>query len=142
MTFQELAQSLPNGFHDAELHRLEIDYVQQVLRMELVVWIGRMSARETRELYRPAEVVVEKVGFLAMESPDENSPWNEAGALTIDTGTVDPQECSFQLPPVPTGTSVTRVYVYDWNRDFYFAGANAQLEWTGPEVNRDIDLVP
>lgn len=142
MTFQELAQSLPNGFHDAELHRLEIDYVQQVLRMELVVWIGRMSARETRELYRPAEVVVEKVSFLIMESPDENSPWNEAGALTIDTGTVVPEECSVQLPSIPAGSSVTRVYVYDWNRSFYFAGASAQLEWTGPEVNRDGDLIP
>lgn len=139
MTFQELAQSLPNGFHDAELHRLEIDYVQQVLRMELVVWIGRMKARETRELYRPAQVVVERLAFLVMEPADQGTPWSEAGALTIDTGSAVPKDCLIPLPLAPDGTTVTSVYVYDWNRYFYFAGGPARLEWIGPEVNRDLD---
>ena len=36
MTFEEVAASLPNGFHDAELQRFEMDYVHRTLRFNLV----------------------------------------------------------------------------------------------------------
>lgn len=36
MTFKEAAASLPNGFHDAELQRFEMDYVHRTLRFDLV----------------------------------------------------------------------------------------------------------
>ena len=43
MTFEEVAALLPNGFHDAELQRFEMDYVHRTLRFDLVVWIGNMD---------------------------------------------------------------------------------------------------
>ena len=61
MTFQQIADSLPNGFHDAELQRFEMDYVHRKLRFDLEVWIGDMNSTQARELYRPARVTLELV---------------------------------------------------------------------------------
>lgn len=63
MTFDEVAASLPNGFHDAELQRFEMDYVHRTLRFDLVVWIGSMDDSQRRELYRPARVTLDDVAF-------------------------------------------------------------------------------
>lgn len=48
MTFQEIAASLPNGFHDAELQRFDIDYVQRRMQFDLVVWIGEDRIHPSR----------------------------------------------------------------------------------------------
>jgi hypothetical protein len=37
MTFDEVAASLPNGFHDAELRRFEMDHLHRTLQFDLVV---------------------------------------------------------------------------------------------------------
>jgi hypothetical protein len=61
MTFEEVSASLPNGFHDAELQRFEMDYVHRTLRFELVVWIGDMDDSRRREFYRPARLILDDV---------------------------------------------------------------------------------
>jgi hypothetical protein len=48
VTFKEVAASLPNGFHDAELQRFEMDYVHRTLRFDLLVWIGNMDDSRRR----------------------------------------------------------------------------------------------
>jgi hypothetical protein len=67
MTFDEVASSRPNGFHDAELQRFEMDNVHRTLRFDLVVWIGNMDDSRRRELYRPARLTVDDVAFLVIE---------------------------------------------------------------------------
>lgn len=51
MTLEELSRSLPNGLHDAELHRVTIDYATRSVQLVLKAWVGRP---EKREVYRPA----------------------------------------------------------------------------------------
>jgi hypothetical protein len=48
MTFQEIAASLPNGFHDAELQRFEMNYLHRKLQFDLVVWVGHMDDAKAR----------------------------------------------------------------------------------------------
>jgi hypothetical protein len=40
MTLDELAVSLPNGFHDAELKTLALDYERREARLVLDLWSG------------------------------------------------------------------------------------------------------
>jgi hypothetical protein len=136
MTFQEAAASLPNGFHDAELQRFEMDYVRRQLRLDLVVWIGDMDNRERRETYRPARVTLDNVGFFVIEPPDADYPWAKAGPIRIDAGEGQPRHSSSVLPSAPAGTSITWMYLGELNRFLLFSAGNASLEWTGPEENR------
>jgi len=136
MTFLEIVESLPNGLHDAELHRFEMDYVRRNLQFEFDVWIGDMADRETRELYRSARLTLNDVAYLVIESPDANYPWREPGRIRVDAGEGQPSQSESSLPDAPVGTSIAWMYLGELNRFLLFAAGNASLEWTGPGVNR------
>jgi hypothetical protein len=136
MTFAEAASSLPNGFHDAELQRFEMDYVHRTLRFDLVVWMGNMDGSPYRELYRPARLTLDDVAFLVIEPPDVNYPWLKAGRIRIDAGEGQPPQSSSTLPVAPAGARTTWVYLGEMNTFLLFSSGNASLEWTGPEVDR------
>jgi hypothetical protein len=136
MTFDEVAASLPNGFHDAELQRFEMDYVHRTLQFDLVVWIGNMDDSRRRELYRPARLRLDHVAFLVIEPPDVTYPWLKAGSIRIDAGEGQPPQSSSTLPVAPAGARTTWIYLEELNTFLLFAAGNASLEWTGPEINR------
>ena len=127
MTFQEVAASLPNGFHDAELHGFGMDYVHRRLQFDLFVWIGDMDASGGRELYRPARVTLDDVAFLVIEPPDSGYPWLDAGPIRIDAGEGQPRQSSSALPNVPRSASISWMYLGELNRFLFFAAANAAL---------------
>lgn len=138
MTFQQVAATLPNGFHDAELEHLQMDYVHRKLQFDLLVWVGDLEDTERREVYRPARLTVDDVGFLVIEPPDPNSPWFKAGSIRIDAGEGHPGHghSSTVLPAAPAGTTITWMYLEELNRFCFFSAGDASLLWTGPEVNR------
>ena len=136
MTFKQAAESLPNGFHDAELRRFEMDYVRRRLEFDLDIWIGDMDDEQARELYRPAQLVFGDVAFLVIEAPDVSYPWSKPGPIRIDAGEGQPAQSSSSLPNAPVGTSVVWMYLEELNRFLLFAAGDASLHWTGPEQNR------
>ena len=136
MTFSEVAASLPNGFHDSELQRFEMDYVHRKLQFDLVVWIGAMDDTRRRELYRPARLTLDNVAFFVIEPPDTSYSWLKSGAIRIDAGEGQPGQSATALPSAPDGTSMTWMYLGELNRFLLFSAGNASLEWTGPEENR------
>jgi hypothetical protein len=97
--------------HDAEVLRFEMEYFNRILRFDLVVWVGLMEPAESRELYRSARLTLRDVGFLVIEAPDENYPWDEPGRVVIDAGSGVPKQSKSILPEPPAGTSVSWMYV-------------------------------
>ena len=136
MTFDEVAATLPNGFHDAELQRFEMDYVHRKLQFDLVVWIGDRDDSRCRELYRPGRLTLDDVAFLVIEPPDINYPWLKPGCIRIDAGEGQPHQSSSPLPVAPAGTRTTWIYLEELNRFLLFSAGNASLEWAGPEEDR------
>ena len=136
MTFEEVSASLPNGFHDAELQRFEMDYVLRTLRLDLVVWIGNLDDPGRRELYRPARLTLDDVAFLVIEPPDVNYPWLNAGRIRIDAGEGQPPQSSSTLSVAPPAARTTWICLEELNTFLLFSAGNASLEWSGPEVDR------
>ena len=136
MTFQELSWTLPNGFHDAELQRFEMDYLTRTLRLDVVVWIGDMDDAPRREMYRPARVTVKSVAYFIIEPPDPKYDWAKPGRVRIDTGEDPESHSDTILPPTPEGTTANWMFINDFNRCLYFAAGESSLEWTGEENNR------
>ena len=143
MTFDELTDTLPNGFHDSELNRLEMDYLTRKLVFDVLVFTGGVDNPQKVQMYRPARVTVENVAYLVIEPPDPREPpdpsypWVEAGGISFDTGEGQPSQSASILPTAPEGTTVTWMYLYDFNRFLLFAAGDATLEWTGPEEDRN-----
>lgn len=133
MTLDDLASLLPNGFHDALLKVVTIDYVNGRARLLLDIWIGEGDAGSDaeREARRRAEVVLSGLIFWVCEAPRTDRRSGDRGGLMIDIGAVATLAAppSAVLPPAPAGCSVNWIFVHDWNAFIYVAAHDAQLIW-------------
>ena len=137
MNLTDLASTLPNGFHDAEVQSFEMDYVHRVLRFRMDVWTSGVEDVGRRELYRPAVLSLREVAYLAIEVPDEKYPWREAGPVSIDVGSGCPAKSAFMPPEVPPNITKSWFFIVDFNCFLHCGAAEAQLEWVGEERVRE-----
>lgn len=131
MTLNELAISLPNGLHDAELHKCTINYATRSVELVLKLWVGRP---EQIEAYRPAIINLSGLHFWIVEPPNSAHKGDEAW-LVIDSGDISTLKSTpaISLPEVPKTAFVNWIYVRQWNAFMYVAAETADHRWTGSE---------
>ena len=58
MTLEELADTLPDGFHDAQISSVSIDYIKREARLIIDLSVGDPSSEdeELRDAYREGEL--------------------------------------------------------------------------------------
>src|SRR5260370_42353834 len=85
MTFEELAQKLPNGFHDVEILTISMDFVNRSIVLGMNLLVG-MPGDPDPERYRPGALRVVSPYLLFIEPPDpryhfvpDGSPLNASG---------------------------------------------------------------
>ena len=130
VTLEELENSLPNGFHDAEIQRICIDYQQRIMTIDMAVFVGDVDAPlEKREAYREGALVISGLQFATIEPPDARYPFSTPGASRIDacdmTKNLDPS----LLQALPEGSFVRSFFVDDWNTFLHIAGLRAEIQW-------------
>ncbi len=134
MTLDELAATLPHGFHDAEVNGLRIDYIRREVTIDLAVWVGDLWSDEPdeRECYRPGSLILSGLHFCCIEPPSPDYPSRAGVAVTIDTGSVE----SLAAPPaarlprdLPAGSFTNWFFVNEWNAFIYIAASHASLRW-------------
>lgn len=130
MTIQEIARGLPNGFHDAEIEAIRIDYAQNKAEFVLDIWVGTMDdPPATRETYRKGILLISGLLYCAMDVPDEECSFANSRPLTIDLA--EPTEFH------PNGAAFAcRFWVNEWNAFIHLSGMSAELEWQESPVNR------
>jgi len=136
MTLEELADTLPNGLHDAQVSSISIDYLKREAKFALDVWVGDSSSQdeEVREAYQGGELKLSGLLYCAIEPPDGNYPYGEAERLWVDAGALgsDSIRPSVKLPePLPEGAFAYWFFVQGWNSFIYVAARDASLEWRG-----------
>jgi hypothetical protein len=133
MTLNELARTLPNGFHDSAVHMINLDYSKHEIIFSIAVWVGDLSATddETREAYRMGHLTLSDMAFCVIEPPDPTYPYYEKDRIVVDTDEVKSLRTppSVQLPSVPEGMFLNWIYVNQWNSFIYVAARNAELVW-------------
>ena len=130
MTIFEIESELPNGFHDAEIQTIRIDYPNLVLEITLDVWIGTMAdPPSTRETYRMGRLLISGLQYCAMDMPDEGLAGSGPNALTIDLA-----KATNVVPP--TALFGCRLWVVEWNGFIHIAAQSATFDWTEEPVNR------
>jgi hypothetical protein len=134
MTLEQLEDSLPNGFHDADIESITVDYVSKsaVLRMNL--WTGDLDAanEQEREACRRAELHLSDLVYFVIEPPDSKSDFKKKGGVWVTAGRHE--EGKAPLPPVaaellPAGGFAHWFFVIDWNSFISVAAMNAELRW-------------
>jgi hypothetical protein len=123
-TIEQIESSLPNGFHDALLLRLSIDYRigEAVIGIDVVVNDERIPE------YREGLLRISGVHFLVVDAPGPvilNSPRQSR----IDAGPGHPSRSTINLPSVPSGHFLHWFFVNDWNAFIRVAARDATFEW-------------
>ena len=127
----EIAATLPNGFHDAEVRSCSLDFQERTASFELNLWVGDMEASpEERELYRPARLVIAGLVFCHFETPSPDYPFAEPAPLRIDPADPDPEHPLAGV--LPKNSFGARFFVSNWNAFIHFAGREANLAWVVP----------
>ena len=135
MTLEDIENSLPNGLHDTEMHRLVVDYKQRTLTAEVAVWVGDLDEpTETREKYRAGRIEIAGLIFLIMEPPDAKYPFSDSTKLTIDGCDLRQNLDIHLLNSLPEKSFFRSFWVGEWNAFIHVAGKDAKFSWLEEEV--------
>ncbi len=133
MTLEELADTLPNGLHDAQVSSVSIDYVRREARLIIDLWVGVPSEEEeVRDAYREGELKLSGLVYWIIEPPDVSYPFGESKQLWVDAGSLGSASFkpSVKLPePLPSGAFASWIFVQDWNSFMFVAAMDVSLEW-------------
>ena len=123
-TLQELADGLPNGFHDACVSACAIDFVARTVTFKLSIWMGDESDSER---YRDADLKVSGLGFCAFDAPDPRYPFADGKPLTVDLCDADPAVAA--TTALPRDAFAARFWVSNWNSFIHLTGTHSELVW-------------
>jgi hypothetical protein len=129
VTIEDLAATLPNGFHDARVHVVSVDFSARAAELTLDVWVGAIDRPPgpEREKYRKARLNLIGLEYLAFEPPDPRYRYREAGPIKVDL--CDPDDAVAESRPCVQTGFAGRLFVSDWNSFIHFAAADARLDW-------------
>ncbi|MBZ5600162.1 MAG: hypothetical protein LAN83_17790 [Acidobacteriia bacterium] len=132
MTFEELENELPNGFHDAQLHSMRTDYVSGSAVLRMALDFGNPDGPK-REDYRIGELRVSGLYFCVIDPPDPSYRYVPHGTALNVSG--DPAK-SDTFPALeglyrtlPPGVSCYRFFVHEWNSFINIAARDVQVSW-------------
>ena len=130
------------SFHDATLHRLDIDVLKGRASLSLRIWVGDPEERDkpSRATCRSGVLVVTGLLFCALDPPDKRCLYEHpqglvglGGLWLADDGEVTaevPTGAAARLPlPLPEGAFLHYFFVNDWNSFIYLSGRDASFEW-------------
>ena len=132
----ELENTLPNGFHDAFLETLTLNYAANNAELVLNLWVGDLHAttEEEREAYKRAKLYLTGLVYFVIDPPyhDPEYKYEEGEGLWLGAG--DAREISDRedLKPkadLPDDAFAYWFYVHEWNSHFHVAAKGASLEW-------------
>ena len=127
MTLDEIDRELPNGFHDAEVRRLSVDFVARIATLELDLWIGSTDLPPDggRETYRPATIELQGLSYVVVDPPDSTYPYARAKPIRIE---ISGGEHRADLPPLQPGAFASRFFVQEWNAFIAISALDARMK--------------
>jgi len=139
LLFEKLDNELPNGFHDAQLIKLVLDYATRLAILEMRILTGTPHGADSEE-YRTAKLLVTGLCFCIIESPDTVYPFVPDGSGVSISGYPEDsrpaEKPNESLPMIkallakcPVGAWSYRFFSRDWNSFIHIAGTNVELSW-------------
>ena len=127
MTLEELAATLPNGFHDSSFKTIFVDYERHraTFGLELLVGTPDANDRAAMERVRDADLTLEGLQFLVLQRPDPREPVGEGYGADL----IQAERLPDSLKNSPDGCFVSGFFVNGWNASVYVSAKSASLKW-------------
>jgi hypothetical protein len=127
MTIDEISKTLPNGFHDARLIGLQIDFERESAWIELGIDFSH-SDIETDAVLRRARLILSGLCYFVVEPPGVDYAYDQQ-FISSDSSDFGELAAVPDLPRLPGG-SFAHWFYSSSNSFIYVAAANAELDWT------------
>jgi hypothetical protein len=136
MTLDELDHALPNGFHDADILSLELDYVAATAKLHLSLLVGWPEDPDPeRQAYQEAMLIIAGLCFCSIEPPSPAYPFLPDGKPINVSG--DPAEPA-DFPSLPELAAKLPVGSWCYRLELIYsycgAGRQAYLDWRQTEA--------
>jgi hypothetical protein len=136
MTFEELDERFPNGFDDAQISSLAVDYGNRSVTLQLNLR-GNLPDAPDADEYRRAVLTASGFYYFSMEPPDADHLFYPHHSKIVMDGYAE-DASTFPLfdhlkPTLPRGAFCCRFYVHDWNSFIHLAAREAQFSWIDEE---------
>ncbi len=130
MTLEQIETTLPAGFHDARVRRVEIDYLARTARIDVVLDAGDPASEDLtdRDAWRAAQLVLRDLLFFVFEPPATRIE-AYAGEACITASAPATARQRERLPPVPPGFFCHAFFASNWNAHVFAAARDARLVW-------------
>jgi hypothetical protein len=130
MTSEEVLAQLPNGFHDAVLKELHVEFAKQEVRLpfDFLVGVPHAATEEGREAMRPGVLRLTGVTSMLIEPPTRGAEF------AMDDGVyVNGKFGVYSGEPAPPDDGLVRLwfYVTTWDSRMMFTAKGCELEWEG-----------
>lgn len=131
MTFHDHLEKFGVGLHDAQVHRVTIDYTRRTAEFDLEIWVQDDAVHGTdRDMYRPARLTFSGMEYCLIEPPDARYRYDSAGSLQIDA--YDLQDGDATYPAARSGGAFRcRIFVDSWNSFFAVCASSVEVTWLG-----------
>ena len=137
-SLNQIDEQIPNGFHDAILQTVTLDFVSKTARLKLQMSVGEPEAEseEAREGYRGAVLTLEGLVYFVIDTPDleREKEFRTTRGVSIDAGDAmnrDSPRAPGPCGAVPEGAFAYWFFVHEWNCFTHVAARHASLEWEG-----------
>ncbi len=129
VTPADIDAALPNGFHDAYLRELHMDYAVGEARLAFDFLVGDpdADAEVEREAMRPGVLRLRGVTSMTIEPPHPSYRFAADDGLWVD-GDFGPYPG--EPPPADDGLIRLWLFVRTWNARMLFTAREFALEWT------------
>lgn len=128
MTFEELDERFPNGFDDAEISAINIDYEKRTAKLELRLRASLPDSPD-RDVYSRGALVVSGIYYISIDAADAGHVFGSpAERITVNGYPEDRDQFplfGFLHPKLSPGAFCCRFFVHDWNSFIHIAARQA-----------------
>jgi len=136
MTFEELDALYPNGFADAYIDSLVINYKNRSAEVRLNLRRNPPDSPNAQE-YQIAVLRLHGFYYFSIDQPDIERLWYPWRAIQINGYSEDPKQFPL-FEHLKTKLSLNafccRFYVHDWNSFIHIAAKDADFSWIAEET--------
>jgi hypothetical protein len=123
MWIDDIAKSLPEGFHDSYFEKIEINYIEEHALILVDVWIGDMDMVNP-EVYRRGLLEIEGLVYFIIEQPigkigHRRGRLSTTGADKFERDNANINKCRF--------------FINVYNSFIHIAGKSATFKWIEAE---------
>ncbi len=126
MTIEEIAQSLPNAFHDSSIFGVRLDYVKRTAEIDMELWFSQPDEAD-QEKYRPATLLISELIYFVIEPPGYPNTMHAEPSL-VDGGSSAVERSTSRLPEsLPRQAFTYWFFVDSWNSFIHIAASDARI---------------